>query len=432
MAYLLKNARLIDPALGLDEVSDVLVDGQKIVAVGKDIEAADAEVMDLSGKIMTPGLVDVHVHFRDPGFEQKENIFSGSAAAVHGGFTDVCTMPNTKPETDNADIIDYILRRAKEAGLVNIHPSAACTKGRKGEQLTEMGELVMHGAVAFTDDGRGVQDAGVMRRCMDYGKMFGKVIMSHCQDESLVGTGQVNEGVASSRLGLAGWPAVGEEIQIERDISLSEVTGCPIHIQHITSARGLEIIKAGKRRGVAVTCEVTPNHLFLTEDSITERYETRFKINPPLRTEEDRQALIQGVVDGTIDCIVTDHAPHTRHEKDREFELAPFGMIGIETSLPSMLTYMVRPGIIDYNRLVEMMAINPRNILGIEQVKIEAGSDANLTIIDPEKQWTVCEEDFYSKANNSGFLGHELVGKASEVFVNGKLVLKEGKVIEQA
>ena len=430
MAYLLKNARVIDPQMALDEITDVLVEGESITAVGSDLSAGDAQVIDLSGKVLVPGLVDVHVHFRDPGFEQKEDIASGSRAAVHGGFTDVCTMPNTKPETDNADVVDYILQKAQKVGLCHIRPSAACTKGRKGEQLPEMGELVAHGAVAFTDAGRGVQDAGVMRRVMDYGKMFGKVVMSHCQDEGLVGSGQVNEGVASSRLGLEGWPAAGEEIQIERDISLSEMTGCPIHIQHITSARGLDIVRNGKERGVQVTCEVTPNHLFLTEDSISEGYETQFKINPPLRTEDDRKALIQGVVDGTIDCIVTDHAPHTRAEKAREFELAPFGMTGLETSLASMLTNMVRPGLIGYDRLVQCMAVAPRKLLGIPEVKIAEGYPADITVFDPEAQWTVHEEDFLSKANNSGFLGAQFTGKATEVLVSGKLVMKEGEVIE--
>lgn len=430
MAYLLKNARVIDPQVSLDQVVDVLIEDDKISQVGEGLTCEGAEVLDLAGKILVPGLVDVHVHFRDPGFEQKEDIASGSRAAVHGGFTDVCTMPNTRPETDNADVVDYILQKAAKVNLCHIHPSAACTKGRKGEQLTEMGELVAHGAVAFTDDGRGVQDAGVMRRVMDYGKMFGKVVMSHCQDESLVGSGQVNEGVASTRLGLEGWPAAGEEIQIERDISLSEVTGCPIHIQHITSARGLDIIRNGKARGIQVTAEVTPNHLFLTEESISEGYETQFKINPPLRTEEDRKALIQGVIDGSIDCIVTDHAPHTRFEKAREFELAPFGMTGIETSLASMLTYMVRPGLIGYDRLVNLMAVNPRKILGIPEVKVAPGFDADLTVVDPEYAWTCTEECFYSKANNSGFLGHDFVGKASEVFVSGRLVLKGGQVVE--
>lgn len=430
MAYLLKNARLVDPQVVLDKVADVLVEGDRIAEVGESLTAPEAQALDLAGKVLVPGLVDVHVHFRDPGFEQKEDIASGSRAAVHGGFTDVCTMPNTKPETDNADVVDYILQKAAKVNLCHIRPSAACTKGRKGEQLTEMGELVAHGALAFTDDGRGVQDAGVMRRVMDYGKMFGKVVMSHCQDEGLVGSGQVNEGVVSSRLGLEGWPAAGEEIQIERDISLSQVTGCPIHIQHITSARGLEIVKAGKERGVQVTCEVTPNHLFLTEDSITEGYETQFKINPPLRTEEDRKALVQGIIDGTIDCIVTDHAPHTRAEKAREFELAPFGMTGLETSLASVLTHLVRPGLMGYDRLVEVMAVNPRKLLGLEPVKLEAGSPADLTVMDPELAWTVTEESFCSKANNSGFLGHDLVGKATEVLVSGRLVLKGGEVIE--
>lgn len=430
MKSLIKNVRVIDPSLSLDTVADILIDGQTIVEVGPSLECPDAEVYDRSGCIAVPGLVDIHVHLRDPGQEYKETIVTGTAAAAHGGFTGICSMPNTNPTTDNATTIDYVLDKAAQAGHCRVYPSGACTKGLKGESLSEMGDMVAHGAVAFTDDGRGVQNAGMMRRVMDYAKMFNKVVMSHCQDEGLVGPGQVNEGVVSTRLGLAGWPATGEELQIQRDIALSELTGCPIHIQHITSARGVELVREGKARGVAVTCEVTPHHLVLNEDDITTTYNTNLKMNPPLRTREDNAALLEALADGTIDCIVTDHAPHAEHEKAREFELAPFGMTGLETSLGVVLTYLVAPGHITYNQLVELMAIKPRKILRLDQVKLEAGNVADITIFDPAVTWTVTADDMYSKSKNSGFLGYELTGRATDVLVGGTFTCKDGVVVE--
>lgn len=430
MKSLIKNVRVIDPALSLDEVADILIDGQTIAQVGKNIECADAEIFDRDGCIAVPGLVDIHVHLRDPGQEYKETIETGTAAAAHGGFTGICSMPNTNPTTDNATTIDYVLDKAAQAGHCRVYPSGACTKGLKGESLSEMGDMVLHGAVAFTDDGRGVQNSGVMRRVMDYAKMFNKVVMSHCQDEDLVGPGQVNEGVVSTRLGLAGWPATGEELQIQRDITLSELTGCPIHIQHITSARGVELVREGKARGIQVTCEVTPHHLVLNEDDITTTYNTNLKMNPPLRSKADNAALIEGIKDGTIDCIVTDHAPHADHEKAREFELAPFGMTGLETSLGVILTYLVDPGLITYNELVELMAIKPREILRLDQVTLKQGSVADITIFDPEVTWTVQSDDMYSKSHNSGFLGYTLKGRATDVFVGGTVTCKDGVVVE--
>ena len=430
MKSLIKNVRVIDPALSLDEVADILIDGQTIAQVGKNIECADAEIFDRDGCIAVPGLVDIHVHLRDPGQEYKETIETGTAAAAHGGFTGICSMPNTNPTTDNPTTIDYVLDKAAQAGHCRVYPSGACTKGLKGESLSEMGDMVLHGAVAFTDDGRGVQNSGVMRRVMDYAKMFNKVVMSHCQDEDLVGPGQVNEGVVSTRLGLAGWPATGEELQIQRDIALSELTGCPIHIQHITSARGVELVREGKARGIQVTCEVTPHHLVLNEDDITTTYNTNLKMNPPLRSKADNAALIEGIKDGTIDCIVTDHAPHADHEKAREFELAPFGMTGLETSLGVILTYLVDPGLITYNELVELMAIKPREILRLDQVTLKQGSVADITIFDPEVTWTVQSDDMYSKSHNSGFLGYTLKGRATDVFVGGTVTCKDGVVVE--
>ena len=429
MAFLLKNAHVVDPQVGLDQVCDVLVDGERISRVGESLEPGGAEVIDLTGRVLTPGLVDLHVHLREPGYEHKEDIESGTRAAARGGFTGVCSMPNTDPVTDTAAVIEYVKARAAEVGHCRVYPSGAMTKGERGEILSEMGEMVAHGCVAFTDDGRGVQDAGMMRRCMDYGKMFGKVFMSHCQIESIVGKGQVNEGPASTRLALLGWPAVGEELEISRDIQIARLTGARFHVQHITTARGLDMVRAAKAEGLDVTCEVTPHHLFLTDDDIDQTYNTNLKVNPPLRRPSDAAALAEGVADGTVDVIVTDHAPHADWEKARPFEQAPFGMTGLETSLALMNTHMVKTGKISYSRLVELMAVRPREILSIDPVRIEAGAVAEITVFDPDAVWTVGADGYESRASNSGFAGQTLTGRATDVFVGGKATLRDGAVL---
>ena len=428
MALLLKNAHVVDPQVALDGVMDVAVEGDRIAAVGQNLPAGDAEVIDCTGKYLVPGLVDMHVHLREPGFEHKEDIDSGTRAAAKGGFTGVCSMPNTDPVTDNGTVIRYILARAAETGHARVYPSGSMTKGLKGEIIAEMGDMVEAGCVAFTDDGRGVQDAGMMRRCMDYGKMFDKVFMSHCQDEGLVGAGQVNEGACSTRLGLLGWPAEGEELEIARDIAIARLTGARFHVQHLTTKRGLDLVRAAKAEGLPVTCEVTPHHMFLTEDDITEAYETSLKVNPPLRTPADAAAVIEGVLDGTVDAIVTDHAPHADWEKAREFELAPFGMTGLETSLALVNTNLVKTGRLSYAKMVELMAVNPRAILSLDPVKVEAGSVADLTVFDPDAVWTVGEDGYESRGNNSGFAGQTLTGRATDVFVGGKATLRDGAV----
>lgn len=430
MDLLLKNVRAIDPQLSLNEECDIRICDGRITEVGKGLDPKDAEVRDFSGKICVPGLVDIHVHLREPGQEHKEDIESGTRAAAKGGFTAVCCMPNTLPTIDNADVVEYVRKRADEVGKCRVLVSGACTQGLRGEVLSEMGDMVAHGAVAFTDDGRGVQDSGMMRRVMDYANQFGKVVMSHCQDEGLVGKGQVNEGAASTRLGVAGWPAEGEELQIQRDIALSRLTGTPLHVQHISTRRGLNMVRAAKAESLRVTCEVTPHHLFLTDEAIGADYNTSFKVNPPLRTADDNDALIEGILDGTIDCIVTDHAPHAPWEKDVEFEEAPFGMTGIEASLGLVLTQLVEPGVITYERMVELMAVNPRRILGQEKVAIMAGSTADLTIFDPEVKWTVGDCGYESKSSNCGFAGAELVGRATDVYVGGVATLVDGKVVD--
>lgn len=430
MALLLKNAHVIDPQVGLNDTCDILVRDGKIVEIGTDLTMEKGVERDLEGKIVVPGLVDIHVHLREPGYELKEDIASGTRAAAHGGFTAVCCMPNTKPIIDNALGVEYVQARAAAVGKCRVHVAGSCSQGLKGDTLSEMGDMVAHGAVAFTDDGRGVQGTGMMRRVMDYAAQFDRVVMSHCQDEDLVGDGQVNEGVVSTRLGMLGWPAEGEEIQIARDIALCRLTGCPLHVQHLTTARGLDLVRAAKAEGLPVTCEVTPHHLFLTEDAIGDDYNTSLKVNPPLRTADDAAALIEGVKDGTVDAIVTDHAPHNDFEKNAEFELAPFGMIGLETSLALVITNLVKPGIISWERAIELMAAKPREILRVERVALEPGAMADLTVIDEDAAWTVDAADFLSKAVNSGFIGAELTGRATDVYVGGYATLEDGAIVE--
>ena len=429
MAYLLKSAHVVDPQVGLDDVRDVLIDGDKIAAVGESLDAPEGTcVIDAAGKYLVPGLVDMHVHFRDPGFEYKETIETGARAATHGGFTDVATMPNTDPVTDTGAEVRYQIDRSRHAGLCHIRPIGALTVGEKGETLAEIGDMVMEGAVAFSDDGHGVQSAGMMRTCMEYVSQFDKVVSAHCEIESLTTHGVINEGRASTRLGMFGWPALGEELEIYRDIELCRMTGCALHIAHISTEKGLELVRAAKAEGLPVTCEVTPHHLFLCEDDITDAYDTNLKMNPPLRRASDAEALREGILDGSIDCVVTDHAPHAPHEKDCEWEIAFFGIVGLETSLPLMLTNLVLPGKMSWSRLVEVMAVNPRRCLRLPEVRVEAGCTADLTLIDPEAEVTVTEDWLESRSKNSAWLGKTLAGAASHVFVAGRHTLTDGVV----
>ena len=429
MAFLLRGAHVVDPQLGCDQVLDVLVDGKSIAAVGEGLQAPEgAEVIEAAGKYLVPGLVDMHVHFRDPGFEYKETIYTGARAATKGGFSDVATMPNTSPVTDTGTGIRYQIDRARHANLVYVHPIGALTKGEKGEELAEIGDMLVEGACAFSDDGHGVQSAGMMRTCMAYVSQFGRAVLAHCEVESLTNHGVVNEGRASTRLGMFGWPALGEELEIQRDIELARLTGCELHVCHISTARGLELVRAAKAERLPVTCEVTPHHLFLTEENITESYNTNLKMNPPLRTAADAAALREGVCDGSIDCVVTDHAPHAAHEKECEFEIASFGTVGLECSLPLMLNNLVRKGHMSWQTLVEVMAVNPRRVLHLEPVRVEAGSAANLTLIDPERQVKVTPDFIESKSKNCAFLGMTLTGSATDVFVEGKHTLVDGEV----
>lgn len=432
MAFLLKGAHVVDPQVGLDGFRDVLIDDGKIAAVSEALEApAGAEVIDAHDKYLVPGLVDMHVHFRDPGYEYKETIETGSAAAVHGGFTDVATMPNTDPVTDTGAEVRYQIDRAHAAGLCHVRPIGAMTRGEKGDSLAEIGDMVIEGASAFSDDGHGVQSAGMMRTCMEYIAQFDRVALAHCEIESLSGHGVINEGRASTRLGMFGWPALAEELEIYRDIELVRLTNCPLHICHISTRKGLDLVRAAKADGLPVTCEVTPHHLFLCEDDITDTYDTNLKMNPPLRTADDAAALREGVLDGSIDCIVTDHAPHAPHEKDCEWEISFFGIVGLETSLSLMLQNLVDTGKMSWARLVEVMAVNPRRLLRLEPVSIAEGSAADLTLIDPKKSVEITPEYLKSRSKNSAWLGQTLTGAATDVWAGGRRVLTDGVVTPQ-
>lgn len=429
MALLFRGARVVDAAVGLDEVCDVVVRDGRIVEIGKNLSIPKGETIECAEKVLVPGLVDIHTHLREPGYEYKEDVESGTRAAAHGGFTAVCAMANTSPVCDTGSKVRFLVERAVERGLVRVYPIGACTTGQKGEALAEIGDMLAEGAVAFSDDGHGIASAGMVRLVMDYAKQFGTTVISHCEDLSLIGKGVVNEGAVSTLLGLPGWPNAGEDTMVARDIALCELTGCRLHLAHLSTARAIELVREAKANGLPVTCEVTPHHLFLDESALTAHYDTNLKMNPPLRTAEDREALIAGLLDGTVDAIATDHAPHATHEKALEFELAPFGTTGLETVLPLVNTHLVKTKRLDWPDVVRLMSIGPRKALGLPEVRLEPGAVADLTIIDPEAKVEVTREFFESKSSNSAFLGAELLGKASEVLVEGRYALKNGKVV---
>jgi dihydroorotase len=430
VALLLRGGRVVDPSIRLDEVCDVRVGDDGLIAeVGVDLSAPGATIVECAEKVVMPGLVDVHTHLREPGYEYKEDVESGTRAAAHGGFTAVCAMPNTNPVCDEGSAVRFLVERAAERGKVRVHPIGALTVGLAGTALAEIGDMLAEGAVAFSDDGKGVQDSGMMRRVMDYAKAFGATVVCHCEDEALVGRGVVNEGVVSTRLGLPGWPAAGEDVAVARDIAIAELTGCRLHLAHVSTAGSLQAVREAKERGVAVTCEVTPHHLFLDEDALTPGYDTKLKMNPPLRTAADREALVAGLLDGTVDAIATDHAPHAAHEKALEFELAPFGTTGLETAVPLVVTNLIAKEVLSWGDVVRLMAHGPRLALQLPAVSLTAGSVADITVIDPEARVEVAPAFFESKSANSAFLGTTLLGKATEVLVGGRLVLRNGKVV---
>lgn len=420
MNILIKNGHVIDPANKVNEKLDVLVTDGKIARLGKpgSISANGARVIDAAGKLVVPGLVDMHVHLREPGFEYKETIATGTAAAKAGGFTSVCCMPNTNPVNDSRSVTEFILAQARSSSA-RVFPIGAITKGSKGEELTEMAELYTSGCFAVSDDGKPVMNAAIMRRAMEYSKIFDLLVISHCEDSSLSDKGVMNEGVVSTELGLRGIPRSAEDVMTGRDISLAELTGCRLHIAHVSTAGSVRMVRDAKSRGVKVTAETCPHYFSLTEEAVR-GYNTMAKMNPPLRTADDVAAIKQGLKDGTIDVIATDHAPHALDEKSGEFDYAPFGVVGLETALGLTLR-LVDEGALSLPEAVQKLTSNPASILKIGKGTLTAGSDADITIIDPDISWTVDASQFKSKSKNTPFNGWKLKGRAAQTIVGGRI-----------
>jgi len=430
--YLVKGGRVIDPANSVDDVLDVLIEDGKIAMVGKDIDqkvAAEAEIIDASGKLVIPGLVDMHVHLRDPGRADEETVESGLRAAAKGGFTSIACMPNTDPVIDSASVVEYIKRQAANAGIGNVFPIGSITHGLEGERLSEMGELVKAGAVAFSDDGKCVMNSQLMRNALEYTKIWDKTVISHAEDSFLAHGGQIHEGYYSTTLGLKGIPSAAEEVIVARDIILAELTGGRLHIAHLSTAGSLELVRGAKERGVKVTCEVTPHHLILTDEKL-QGYDTNFKVNPPLRSAGDVEALRRGLKDGVIDAIASDHAPHARHEKEMEFDYAPFGMIGLETTLGLIITELVDKGIIGLGEAIAKMSAGPAKILGLSKGSIGMGDDGDLVIVDPNAILEVDPYGFESRSINTPYAGWQLKGVVTDVFSAGKPVIRDKEFIE--
>jgi dihydroorotase len=431
---LLRGGRVIDPASGLDETADVLVEGGRVSAVAARsnerarMNAADATVIQCEGKLVVPGLIDPHVHLREPGAEHKETIATGAAAAVCGGLTAVCCMPNTTPTIDLPSTVEFVQMRTALTGLARVHVAGAATVGRKGEQLAPMGAMARVGAVAFTDDGDCVASAGMMGRVLAVCASLDKAFMQHCQDPTLTAGGVMNAGVTSARLGLGGWPAVAEEVIIERDIRLNRAHHCRYHVQHLSSAGSVDIVRRARAAGEPVSAEASPHHLLLTEEACTHT-NTNAKVNPPLRTDADIRAIIEGIVDGTIDVLGTDHAPHSASEKAVDFSSAPFGLIGLECALPLYAKALVESGAIGWERLIALLTLGPARLLGIDDAgfgQLCVGGPADITVIDPSATWTIDAQAFESRSRNCPFDGWQVRGRATDVIVGGRWVLRSG------
>ena len=428
MKLILKGGRVINPATKFDEIADVLIEGGKIKEIGTDLEAGDASVYDAAGKIVTPGLIDLHVHFREPGQEAKETFESGSKAAAAGGFTTVCTMPNTNPVVDSAAIVRSLEKRAEDAACVHVKIIGAVTKNQEGKELAELGDMIQEGAVAFSDDGHFDATAKVLLNAYDYLHTFDKVIINHDEEPSLVEEGVMNEGHRSAMLGLKGRPTVAEDIAVARDVMLAEYADARVHVAHISSARAVDIVRQAKKRGVRVTAEATPQHMTMTDECVN-LFDTSTKINPPLRSQTDCEAILAGLKDGTIDAIVTDHSPHAQEDKDREYVYAPSGFPGLETSLGIMLTDLYHKDKLDLPLLISKMSWEPAKVLGLEGGTLTAGAAADVTVIDPELEWTVDAAKFYTKGSHSPFIGRKLKGRAILTVVDGEIVMKDGNVL---
>ena len=419
----IRGGRVIDPANGVDEVRSVYLRDGRIVAAG-DSEAANGEVIDAAGLVVAPGLIDLHVHLREPGQSAKETIETGARAAAAGGFTTIVCMPNTNPTADNPATISWIKERARQKACVNVFPTGAITKGLAGEELAPVNAMVQAGVVAITDDGHCVQNHELMRRAVEYARMFGLPVLDHCQDYSLVGDGVMHEGYWSTVLGLPGWPSAGEELIVARNILLAELCGSPIHCQHLSCAGSVRLLREARKRGVKISGEVCPHHIALTDETLC-GFDTNFKMNPPLRTAADIDALIEGIADGTITILASDHAPHGTVEKEVEFDRAPFGILGLETEFGLFHHVLVEQRhAIGLPRLIELLTINPARLLKLDRGTLGVGSPADVTLIDPALEWTVRPETFASRSRNTPFGGWNLKGRAVRTVVAGKTVWK--------
>jgi dihydroorotase len=426
---LLKGGRVVDPSSNLDAVRDILVEDGVISKISKTVTSKRAKAVDVGGRLVVPGLIDMHTHLREPGREDEETIESGTRAAVRGGFTAVCCMPNTNPPIDDQGTVRFILERAEEQGKCGVYPVGAITKGRRGEEICEIGDLVAAGCVAISDDGSPVMNAEIMRRALEYTKRFDVPVISHCENTDMTRDWQMSEGFASTKLGLKGYPPVAEEMMVARDIALCKYTGGRLHIAHLSTRGSLQIVREAKQEGVPVTCEVTPHHFTLT-DELVSSFDSNLKVNPPLRTDEDVEALVTGILDGTVDAIATDHAPHASFEKEVEFNAAPFGMTGLETALGLALTELVAKNKVSFERLVTCMSLNPARILNLNGGALKPGARADITVIDLDSVWRVDGERFESKSRNSPFVGRELKGGTWLTIVNGEIVFRDGSVLD--
>jgi dihydroorotase len=425
MDILLKGGRLVDPASGRDETVDMRIRNGVIERMGRDLSPnSSIEAYDLRGKIVAPGFCDMHVHLREPGFEYKETIETGCASAAAGGFTAVCCMPNTNPPIDDAAIVRTIIEKGRTAhgGIVDVHPIAAVTRGREGKELAPMLELADAGAVGFSDDGAPIASSETMRRALEYARMKHRPIIQHAEDPQLSARGVMNEGSISTELGMPAIPPVAEEIMVQRDVCLVEYTGGQYHVAHSSTARTVDIIRDAKRRRLPVSCEVTPHHFTLTDEAVRS-FDTNVKMNPPLRTRADVEAMLEGLRDGTIDVIATDHAPHSYDEKQVEFLFAPFGIVGLETAIGLAISELVDSKLLSVAQLIEKFSVNPRRILHLEPIAFQEGSRANLTILDPDVEWIVDTSLFRSKSKNSPFGGRRLKGRAFGIINNGQSTL---------
>jgi dihydroorotase len=418
---LIKGGRIIDPSQQLDRTTDLLVEDGRVKSIGDNLSTEGAGTFDATGLVVAPGFIDLHVHLREPGEEYKETIITGAAAAVAGGFTSICAMPNTLPVNDNASVTRFIIDKAREAGLARVYPIGAITRESKGEELAEMAEMKEAGAVAVSDDGRPVMNSQVMRHAMEYARDHGLIVVDHAQDLELSAGGVMHEGRYSTLLGLKGISAAAEESHVSRDIMLAELTGARVHIAHVSTAGSVELMRRAKQKGLAVTCEVTPHHLALTDAAVTS-FDTNTKMNPPLRSEEDRAALIEGVIDGTIDAIATDHAPHHADEKMLEYDRAPFGIVGLETALGVVLKVLYETDAAPLSRIVEMLTINPARAFSLPGGTLAEGSPADITVFDLDREWTVALQRFKSKSRNTPFGDWKLRGNVVATFVGGSKV----------